>query len=815
MLWLFLTACTGQSGSPDGPGAVDVPDTPAGTPSLQTGAAINLARQQNLLSSLNLPPRSRPGEIPELHACDDTLTRIKVKGKVAEYRTALPIRYSGTSTALMEITAPDGTVLERDTRGKMTRGSWRATQGAVILRLKDAGETIPAGECQIKATHSAGIEASLNLETSGKPPVEFAFRSIDEGNVVRTGVYLPAPGGISWNLSLPAGAVFETTGLILAPELPLPGGSDGASLIVSVAVGGETIEAGRQAIPASGEEKVRIDLSKWGGQDVTLMLASEPGASSDLDYLFLTEPAVFTPRADPERIVVLFIDTLRPDHLGYYGYERDTSPALDAWSEGAARFSQARGTSSWTLPSSQSALSGLQPEDWGSQPHLAEALSSAGFLTAANVANVNLTPAYNMGYGWSRYTYGADTNGQRTVDAGLAFLKENADRDVALMLHFVEPHLPYQEPEAYRSLWAGPLPAGLPADFKRFSLLGKALRNMDGDQEAIKRYVEDRYDQNIRYLDDQLKRLLTTLDEDDTVVLFSDHGEEFWEHGGFEHGHTVYDEVVRVVMSVSGPGIVAGDIDAPVSLLDLTPTVLELAGLPAGERTGISLVPAAARDEATLSALRARPQSFGRLLHSTDAWGTLVDGHKWISRDSKDTLFDIAADPGEQENIAAGVSLSPYHEAMSEALGVDVAEAWRLTVVGGVLPDDTTITISHPGGFSKAWLGYDPRGRRQPINHLVDGVFTIDHQGGALLPLSTYLLPTGGEGSDPTGLTLTVGGESTIVGGDKGKAELLRVKIGSVKLIISRDVVPVPSHEHTVYGAAGVEDALRALGYIE
>lgn len=802
MLWTFLLACSGEATSSNPSKPIQVEG------GRQDSTSPNLARRGQ--AALSLPPTNRSDAIPEVHACDETLTRIRTKGKTAEYRTTLPIRYSPTATAQLVVTAPDGSVMQRDLQDKFTTGTWRVTQRFIFLRLPDGGETIAADQCQIKATASAALEGALNFETSGKSPEDFVFRSMDQDNIVQTGLYLPPPASAAFSVTVPERGVLETTARIFEPEIPLPTGSDGAELVISVTAVDQTTEVGRHAVPPTGETKIRVDLSRWADQEITLTLATVPGDNAELDYVFLTEPTVFTPSDAPRRIVLLFIDTLRPDHLGYYGYERDTSPALDAWAEGAARFTEARGTSSWTLPSSQSVLSGLQPEEWGAQPHIAAALSDAGFYTAAFVTNVNLTPVYDMGYQWSRYAYGVDTDGAKTIDAGLALLEENSDRDVALMLHFVEPHLPYQEPDEYRSLWAGEHPEVLAEDFKRFTLLGKRLRALGGDQDAIKRYVVDRYDQNIRYLDDQLARLLPTLGDDATVVVFSDHGEEFWEHGGFEHGHTLYDEVVRVALSIRAPGITAGDVDVPVSLLDVTPTILELTGLPSGERTGTSLVAAASGDAAALSALQSRPQAFGRLLHNTDSWSVLSNNHKWITQDSTPELYDLASDSAEQQSIDADPG--PYHTAMAEALGMNVAEVWRFTSVGGVLPEDTTITITHPDGFSRSWLGYDPRGRRQPVHSLTEGALKIDHHGGDLLPLSTYLLPNT---ATPTGLTLTVGDQSVTVTGKGGDLVLLRMKMGSVRLSISRDWVPVPNAEQTIYSTAGQEDALRALGYIE
>ena len=97
--------------------------------------------------------------------------------------------------------------------------------------------------------------------------------------------------------------------------------------------------------------------------------------------------------------------------------------------------------------------------------------------------------------------------------------------------------------------------------------------------ETAKAYVRGRYDNNMRYLDDQLADFLSGLRDNAVVLITSDHGEEFWEHGGFEHGHTLYDELLRVPMILRGPGIKAGRFDAPTSLLDVAPTLAAMMGV--------------------------------------------------------------------------------------------------------------------------------------------------------------------------------------------------------------------------------------------
>ena len=133
-------------------------------------------------------------------------------------------------------------------------------------------------------------------------------------------------------------------------------------------------------------------------------------------------------------------------------------------------------------------------------------------------------------------------------------------------------HLPYTEPREFKGLYAEARPSGLTTDdFLRNDVV-KANLDSDGRQ-----YVKDRYDQNLAYVDAEVSRFLNALPDNATVVIMSDHGEEFWDHGGFEHGHTLYDELLRIPMVVRGPGIKAGRFEEPVSILDVTPTLSQAA----------------------------------------------------------------------------------------------------------------------------------------------------------------------------------------------------------------------------------------------
>jgi hypothetical protein len=151
---------------------------------------------------------------------------------------------------------------------------------------------------------------------------------------------------------------------------------------------------------------------------------------------------------------------------------------------------------------------------------------------------------------------------QDQVDRALGWWKEQEGRDALLLVHLMDPHLPYDEPKRWRRLF--PTQAAPEVLGERFFVEDVLAARM-GDYPAAQQYIRDRYDNSIRYADDQLARLFGALRDEDLLVYLSDHGEEFSEHGGFEPGHTLYDELLRIPLLLRAPGLSARRVDAPYS----------------------------------------------------------------------------------------------------------------------------------------------------------------------------------------------------------------------------------------------------------
>lgn len=596
-----------------------------------------------------------------------------------------------------------------------------------MLRLPE-GIDPSAGGYTVRHASSMAAEQGRNLQDASTSGADFAFRAVRRDADTVHGVFLPAPGQATWSVDVPEGARLELIAELLPSHILDGQTSGGASL--EVLVDGERLDA----VPVSAGDAAVVSVPIPAGPH-QLALRTQPGEDAVLDYVFLRHPTLQVSGRAPRRLLLIFVDTLRADHLGVEGYTRDTSPNLDRLATQGTYFRQARSVSPWTLPAARAALSGRMPDEWAGQPSLAGQLSAAGWKTVGLVSNAYLSAKAGMARGFDVYRLDQLAPAERLVAAALQQLEESADQDLAMLVQLMEPHLPYMEPPAQQGRWAGPPPPGLPAVFTRDRLT--RIRPGQPQFTALREYVVARYDQNIRSADAALGPLLAAMGPEATVVVFSDHGEEFWDHGGVEHGHTLYDELLRVPLLIRGPGFSAGAVEsAPVSLVDIAPTVLSAAGLPIADGPGRALQDGL-RDP---GALAGRPQAFGHLLYGRDQWAAL-DGTVKHMRDLEGVVtYDLALDPLEQS--PAPGALDPLRELLT-AVGLPVVSVWRLgnraRTRGAARAE--TLTVHHPAGFSAAWGPYDPNSTLSAPTVGEDGSVTVSVSGGQRRPAEIYLIP--------------------------------------------------------------------------
>ncbi len=374
-------------------------------------------------------------------------------------------------------------------------------------------------------------------------------------------------------------------------------------------------------------------------------------------------------------VILITIDTLRRDHVSAYGYPHPTTPFLDSLAAQGVRFDRAYATSSWTVPTVVSILSSLYAMTHGvrhggvdeagavvAQPTLdleidilPELLHRAGYQTLGVTANGHLDGRLGFARGFDWYHCAGFIEGDGLREP-LREARERIDpeRPYFLWVHYLDPHAPYdtEGPRLREFLGTKPDQAMLA---KVCSLeAAEHFQTLDLErQPELLSYVKACYDSDIRFTDRLVASLFDRFDvgPDDMVVITSDHGEEFKEHGRFGHGHALFEELLRVPLIVLLPGREhAGTVvRTRVSLIDLMPTILDVAGIRS---------PKHAQGKTLLSLVGRRPQEDRVTYASTakvDEIRTVIVGRYKLIHPvdipGPDKLFDLEADPGEQHDL--------------------------------------------------------------------------------------------------------------------------------------------------------------------
>jgi arylsulfatase A-like enzyme len=370
----------------------------------------------------------------------------------------------------------------------------------------------------------------------------------------------------------------------------------------------------------------------------------------------------------PQNLVLISLDTLRADHLGVYGYGRQTSPRLDQWAERAFVFENAVSPANYTLAShhalfqSKTAHVARNARDDG--PTLALMLKEQGFRTAAFTGGGMMTEIHGFHRGFDTWDEGNELL-EDTLPKALAFLDEAARQDARfyLFVHCLDVHLPYIPPVPYDQQFFPEYTGKVGGNETRKLLSmrkmfeGRAIYGRTRFDDADKQKVIALYDGEIAKMDLDLAKLLDRIGapdlRDDTLVaIVSDHGEEFWDHGSVLHAHTVFQELLHVPFLLRVPSLdrKARHIEDRVSLLDMVPTALELLELPAPQGLrGRSLVPLL-RGET----LPVRPV-FAEGFAVDSKLQVVIDDHWKLIRDLDSgsvALYDLASDPGERNDQA-------------------------------------------------------------------------------------------------------------------------------------------------------------------
>ena len=449
----------------------------------------------------------------------------------------------------------------------------------------------------------------------------------------------------------------------------------------------------------------QIDLTPYSGCNVQLsFLTQDPDPESKNEKTptivpVWVNPLIYqVPETDHTNIILISLDTVRPDHLGCYGYERNTSPAIDRLAADGVLFKNTYSTTSWTLPGHVSLLTSLNclnhqvyfplqkinPE----APTLADILRTQQFYCAAFTGGGYLSETYGFSKGFDSYQeiklHGNKAirfdEAERLAQLASRWLEDNKNKNFFLFLHTYQPHDPY----------ANLSPIGKEfleedSEWKQVTM-GTLLDERGGRfyaqySEIEKQNIIDVYDGEIKYTDvsfvqpivDKLKEL--GLYEKSLIILTSDHGEEFFDHEAWLHDHSVYDEGIRIPLVVKFPdaeykGIQVENI---ARITDIMPTILDRASIKINRQRfdGVSLVPLIKGKEKKQRtfvsdiALREFKMSPSVISINKDHFKFILNkkiSSPYIQRlarnfdGSQIELYDLENDPRETKNLAANIA---------------------------------------------------------------------------------------------------------------------------------------------------------------
>jgi arylsulfatase A-like enzyme len=383
--------------------------------------------------------------------------------------------------------------------------------------------------------------------------------------------------------------------------------------------------------------EVRIELGKHAGEAGKVVISVTPVGAERAPFS-LAEPVIYRPAKPSGNVVIILIDDLRGDRVGFGGYKRPTSPNLDALAAGGFVFTRAYSPASWTRPSTGTLFTGLSPVQHGMNSitakippgtlTLATRLRQVGFTTAGFTQQANVLPVYGYDQGIDRFVDVGSHDPTRNwtvvdlIDAAIEELERVGDRRFFFYIHVNQVH----------AVWDSPA--------------SDVLAVTGGES-----YPTELYDGEIHFSDREIQRFWQRLidkglDASTLLVVTADHGEEFGEHGQGGHGNALYEESLHIPLLFRLPGTVpAGRSDRIVGLADVNKTVLDLLRIPSQDASGNNLLADSASDE---------PLHFYGVVEDThrlhaardEDWKYILKLRPWGSEE----LYDLKKDPKEQSN---------------------------------------------------------------------------------------------------------------------------------------------------------------------
>ncbi|MBD3261086.1 MAG: sulfatase-like hydrolase/transferase [Candidatus Altiarchaeales archaeon] len=385
-------------------------------------------------------------------------------------------------------------------------------------------------------------------------------------------------------------------------------------------------------------------------------------------FRLASKPDTFDPVCRGCNVVLISIDTLRADHLGCYGYGKNTTPNIDEIAKESLLFENTHSTSSWTYPAHFTILTGKTPAKkqlfvfngieafGGQQQTLAEILNSRGYETAAFTGGGFVSEELGFGQGFNTFV----SRGRRFEDnqkSLLEWLGDNHFKRFFLFIHGYNCHRPYEAPGEYKNMFVTRTPAE--CENVSFKDTERPKFRCRETKEGLK-YMKARYDGEIFYADKLIGQVLEVLRdvgvyENTIIVITSDHGEEFAEHGGFDHVNTLYEEVLHVPLLIRIPGVGSRRFSCGKTNTQIFPAILKLLGFEGWE--GASLL---SESESSLLALTGRRGVIAEKIEGGEfiKYSLIEDNLKIIKTTVGEgdpekyyEVYDLREDPGEKNNL--------------------------------------------------------------------------------------------------------------------------------------------------------------------
>ncbi len=430
----------------------------------------------------------------------------------------------------------------------------------------------------------------------------------------------------------------------------------------------------------------RASLEEWTGEVVTLQLsvrgprsagvrwleAAVSGGGEPVDARAPVRPAAAeaSGRLGRPDVFLVVLDAARADAFGTYGAPYPT-PAVDGLATEGTRYERALAPSSWTGQSIPALLAGFHPdtlgtERWGDAlpdtvPTMAELMAGAGYRTVLWSQHPIYNRADSLVRGFEQVRYSGRRRRDRLPSRQLLFERE---RPTFALVHLLPPHSPYAPPEPFRGSYTADYSGTLPAKLGALGRIGKkrALRLTEADHT----YIRGRYLENVAFADYLVGQLVghlraTRRYRNSLIIVTSDHGEAFFEHGQFMHSRELYPEFIQIPLVVKWPATAAGhrpSIEAAVSLTDLLPTLVDGLGLSGADRgfQGRSLVPATFDGALLERAIYATTRGLGDVTKTAKPRWMLEQGNWRVIHDpiaDRTELFDRRRDPLDLEDVSA------------------------------------------------------------------------------------------------------------------------------------------------------------------